>query len=442
MADRSELREDIKEGLYLTVRGEELAGYKRELVTQQLSEIEHQLLVCHKCNGFMRDACNTVSGTAMGCQVCVGTGGGTVGTVRTMVSNLRCMCPLKHRGCAWDGTIGEVAQHLEECDCLVVVCPYSAYGCPKRLRRGDMGTHRGEGKEYHTELMSAFTKQKIDQLESAKMVQGEAIRDLQESNGTLKDSIGTLKDTIWTLKDSIGTLRADKEYMRPNGVLWRIPFRDMIRDRVQRFEETRPGITRPGIPWAGTVPEFMPDFMTDIPVTQYGQVPDVPATGSYWGGDSLIGPIFELDSYKLRPQLLIESADAVCLQLKDATNENMQQQDLYRQMNSYGEMHPPPRMYNASIDPNLYMMHDPRHVSHKTQMAEKGQKWPLRGKCKVVLVNPTNRKSDWQREIDTSQFIDTPPIKLTRIPSLVLLAEEYNNNGTIEIHLLFHTPYN
>ena len=189
MADRSELREDIKEGLYLTVRGgrgEELAGYKRELVTQQLSEIEHQLLVCHKCNGFMRDACNTVSGTAMGCQVCVGTGGGTVGTVRTMVSNLRCMCPLRHRGCAWEGTIGEVAQHLEECDCLVVVCPYSAYGCPKRLRRGDMGTHRGEGKEYHTELMSAFTKQKIDQLESAKMVQGEAIRDLQESIGTLK----------------------------------------------------------------------------------------------------------------------------------------------------------------------------------------------------------------------------------------------------------------
>ena len=207
MADRGELREDIKEGLYLTVRGErgeELAGYKRELVTQQLSEIEHQLLVCHKCNGFMRDACNTVSGTAMGCQVCVGTGGGTVGTVRTMVSNLRCMCPLKHRGCAWEGTIGEVAQHLEECDCLVVVCPYSAYGCPKRLRRGDMGTHRGEGKEYHTELMSAFTKQKIDQLESAKMVQGRRFGTYRILMGPLRTRLGPLRTRLGPLRTRLG----------------------------------------------------------------------------------------------------------------------------------------------------------------------------------------------------------------------------------------------
>ena len=80
MADRSVLREDSKEGLYLTVRGglgQVLAGYKRELVTQQLSEIERQLLVCHICNGFMRNACNTMSGTAMGCEACVGTSGGT-----------------------------------------------------------------------------------------------------------------------------------------------------------------------------------------------------------------------------------------------------------------------------------------------------------------------------------------------------------------------------
>ena len=371
MADRSVLREDSKEGLYLTVRGglgRVLAGYKRELVTQQLSEIERQLLVCHICNGFMRNACNTMSGTAMGCEACVGTSGGTVGTVRTMVSNLRCMCPLRHRGCEWEGSIGEVAQHLEECDCLVVVCPYSVYGCPKRVRRGDMGTHKGEGNEYHTELMSTFTKQKIDQLESAKMVQGEAIRDLQESIGFLRDSISTL--------------RADGEYMRPNGLLWRIPYRDMIIMGIQALGHAGAG----------------------IPSRQYSD----PATDTQWNGQNLIGPIFELDSYKLRPLLLIESADKISLQLLDVTSVNMQQH------------------YNSG---------------YGTKVKKKEQKWPLGGKCKIILVNPTNRKSDWQGEINTSQFIDSEQITLTRIPSRVLLAEEYNNNGNIEIQLLFKTPY-
>ena len=381
MADKTVLEVDNIETLYLTPSLErqasgrgQLAGYKREIVSQQLSNIELQLLVCYFCSGFMRNACNTQAGAAMGCEICVGSGqwAQAVGTVRTMVSNLKCVCPLQSRGCFWEGSLGDVALHLDGCDCLVVACGYSVYGCAQRLRRGDLPSHRGESNEYHTELMSAFMTQKIEQLESANSVQGEAIVDLQQS---------------------VTRLMAEREYLRPNGVLWRFTQRDNIIQMVQEFEQKRPINPRAG-------------------------------------GNTLSGPIFEIDSLQLRPQLVIESADKVSLELVSVATGAIQQQPNQPNYNSiYGQF-------------NLYGMPLGGYGTQGTTVANEKCKWPLGGKCKVILVNPTNRKADWLGEINTSQFTDNQPIKLTNIPSKVLLSDDYNNNGTIEIQLLFKTPYN
>ena len=384
MAGRSLLKEDNKENLYLVASlvqrgGQALCGYRRELVTQQMSEIELQLLVCYVCFGFMRNACNTIDGTAMGCEVCVGTAAGAqaVGTVRAMVSNLKCKCPLMERGCTWDGSIGEVAQHLDICSSLVVICGYSVYGCPEKLRRGDLDVHRKEGIEYHTELMSSFLTQKIDQLEGYNRVQGQAIRDLQ---------------------DSMQVLRAERKYMRPNGALWRISGRSIIKAKMEGFN-------------AGYQQNMGMAYQQNMGMGYYQG--NLANPEPQWSGNTCFGPNFEIDSILLRAQLTIESADKVALQIVDSQPSP--------QVSQYSNYHVP-----GGRDKNV---------------AKSEVKWPLRGKCKVLLINPTNRNADWIKEVNTSRFQNTQPITLLNIPSHVLLDDKYNDNDTVEIQVLFKTSY-
>ena len=75
-------------------------GHKREFITQQLSEMEETLLVCSVCAGVTRDACSIKGGSGMVCEACVQKTEEfqAVEPVRSMVSNLKCRCPLKHRG--------------------------------------------------------------------------------------------------------------------------------------------------------------------------------------------------------------------------------------------------------------------------------------------------------------------------------------------------------
>ena len=99
------------------------------------------------------------------------------------------------KGCEWEGTIQGLWGHLDTCGCFVVLCPYGKYGCDVSLRRGQLETHRREGKEYHTELVMVHLGNKVEEqsvtIERLERLIGQLIggeRVLQEERSHLEDN--------------------------------------------------------------------------------------------------------------------------------------------------------------------------------------------------------------------------------------------------------------
>ncbi|KAI6651552.1 TNF receptor-associated factor 4-like [Oopsacas minuta] len=328
-------------------------GYKREFITQQLSAMEEALAVCSKCSGILRDACNIREGEVMVCEACVGVeeGAQPVGAVRIMVSNLRCRCPLKHRGCRWEGTVGQMGQHLNECDHLMVLCPYSAYGCGKELQREEFEMHRREGKEYHNELMSIFMAERVER-------QAVEIKKLQVS---------------------INELIEERKYLRVNGVVWRIKDCESIKEKISIFTRSSEIISyRESI----CTDPISPISNQDDKVMKEGKIKQ---NKCYKGPKFVLGPW-----YVVSLQLLIDKT-------------------------------------SGEVSLNL--------LSDKSNVKEKHLKWPLQGKCKVIILNQQNADTNWRLETDTFELSREGTVKLTSIPSGIISADEYN--GTIILKVLF-----
>ena len=157
-------------------------GYKKEILTENLSGRDNAFLVCGICKGIMKGACLTGSGEQFCscCEVQDSTIKRTITftklrnpskqtpnvAVRKMVDSLQCSCPLVGRGCKWSGTLKDCEDHLdtcgyvnalcklkcgiviqrnelklheEKCPLLIAVCKH----CKGELKLGDMTTHLG-----------------------------------------------------------------------------------------------------------------------------------------------------------------------------------------------------------------------------------------------------------------------------------------------------------
>ena len=103
---------------------------------------------------------------------------------------------------------------MEECSEFIVQCPYIKYGCKKECKRGELETHRKEAKEYHTEVVSVFMTDKVDSLEKEKKEQAAKIQELE----AVVNEFSYLKD-----------------YLKLNGIVWRITNRDAIVNRIHQL---------------------------------------------------------------------------------------------------------------------------------------------------------------------------------------------------------------
>ena len=150
-------------------------GYKKELVTQNLTVMEESLVVCSVCRGIMHETCSIKSGLAQVCESCVGEEDShQIASIRSTISKLICKCPLSERSCDWEGTLGGLVEHMKECNELIVQCPYIKYGCKEECKRGKLEEHRKEAKGYHTEVVSIFMADKVDQ-KASKIQELEAV---------------------------------------------------------------------------------------------------------------------------------------------------------------------------------------------------------------------------------------------------------------------------
>ena len=134
------LVEDDKKYLLCVKRDGNVFGYRSDILREQIPSYLKCLVTCNKCEGLVRDGCGIGSPQLFVCQECTeGSPYTAMGTTRLAVSNLVILCPLKSRGCEWEGSISSAETHLDICNHFFEKCHLS---CGAIFERTDMEAHR------------------------------------------------------------------------------------------------------------------------------------------------------------------------------------------------------------------------------------------------------------------------------------------------------------
>ena len=116
-------------------------GYRQDILTENLTEREKDILICTVCNGIMREPCISKRGEQF-CSYCYAHAKQTPNlTIRKMISLLKCSCPLIERGCKWLGTLEDCENHLDTCGYVYETCKLN---CGEVLRREELKGHEKE----------------------------------------------------------------------------------------------------------------------------------------------------------------------------------------------------------------------------------------------------------------------------------------------------------
>ena len=116
-------------------------GYKKDILTENLTDRDEVFLICGICKGIMREACLT----SIGEQICSCCETNSISkhnpneVVKKMVNSLKCSCPLLERGCEWLGTLKDCEEHLDTCGYIRDLC---TLGCGAVLHRNKLRAHK------------------------------------------------------------------------------------------------------------------------------------------------------------------------------------------------------------------------------------------------------------------------------------------------------------
>ena len=117
-------------------------GYKKDILTDNLSERDNAIFVCPRCEGILRELCLSAGGEQF-CSCCKKEGEQTNLNVHmnNMILCFKCCCPLMVRGCGWLGTLGDCEIHLDTCGYVQEKCKLK---CGVVLQRNNHVTHEKE----------------------------------------------------------------------------------------------------------------------------------------------------------------------------------------------------------------------------------------------------------------------------------------------------------
>ena len=118
-------------------------GYKRDILTENLSERENTMFVCVRCQGIMREVSISSDGGEQFCSSCKKEGEPTHPNhqMDNMVMSFKCSCPLITRGCKWLGALGGCEDHLDTCGYVLETCKLR---CGVVLQRDELKVHEKE----------------------------------------------------------------------------------------------------------------------------------------------------------------------------------------------------------------------------------------------------------------------------------------------------------
>ena len=111
-------------------------GYRKDYLSQNLTEMEQELIACKECTGIMREA--SIYNGNITCLVCSEMPElNSVKGIQNSVAKLNIKCPLL-RDCSWNGNLSEADQHLNTCVHFLSEC----VKCQQTLPRGETDTHK------------------------------------------------------------------------------------------------------------------------------------------------------------------------------------------------------------------------------------------------------------------------------------------------------------
>ena len=114
-------------------------GYRIHLLKEELPPYLKSFVICSNCEGILRDACAVGDTHSFMCLTCTqGRDSMVLKPSREAVANLVVSCPLKSRGCGWEGKISESEPHLDVCGLFRLECQLS---CGDVIERSGMSTH-------------------------------------------------------------------------------------------------------------------------------------------------------------------------------------------------------------------------------------------------------------------------------------------------------------
>ena len=121
-------------------------GYKKDILTENLTEREKASFICTVCEGIMKDACisNLEEQFCSCCNPCCRNSYHTKipdVSVRKMINSLKCSCPLSERGCKWSGSLKDCENHLDTCGYVYEKCKLE---CGVELTRNELRIHEKE----------------------------------------------------------------------------------------------------------------------------------------------------------------------------------------------------------------------------------------------------------------------------------------------------------
>ena len=123
--------------------GGKYRGYKKDILTENLSERDNAVFVCPRCQGILRELCISITNGEQFCSCCKKEGEQTHPNIHinNMILCFKCTCPLNARGCSWLGTVEDCENHLDTCGHVQETCKLK---CGVVLQRNDLVTHEKE----------------------------------------------------------------------------------------------------------------------------------------------------------------------------------------------------------------------------------------------------------------------------------------------------------
>ena len=115
MAERNPRIPHSIESLLFVNRNGKYCGYKLELISDNIGADLREFLICAECKGISRKPRNWEGYRV--CKICLP--GHSMRKINKRaeykVALLNARCPLSEEGCGWEGRLGEIEEHMEEC---------------------------------------------------------------------------------------------------------------------------------------------------------------------------------------------------------------------------------------------------------------------------------------------------------------------------------------